>query len=118
MTVYKMMEIVGTSGTSLSDAITGALQRARNTGEDVQWFEVTEIRGRLNKGGPEFQVKVDVGYTLRVSEEEQLQSVARGRPASREATTRRTRSERAQVAAKKGQKHQDRMARGFEKQGR
>src|SRR5207248_3202416 len=71
MSVYKMVEVVGTSGTSLSDAIRGAVERASMTLEDVSWFEVSEIRGQVKDGEvSEYQVKLDVGFLLHAPKKE------------------------------------------------
>lgn len=116
MTVYRISEVVGTSGTSVSDAIRGALERIEASGEDASWFEVKEIRGRLDDGSPEYQVKVEFGALMRLTGEEELRDAAK--TGGKRPTTRQTRSATAQVAAKKGQKGRSDLARGFEKQGR
>ena len=63
--VAKVIEIVGTSETGLEDAIQGAIARASETIENLQWFHVTEIRGALNGGTIErYQVIMKVGFGL------------------------------------------------------
>jgi dodecin len=62
--VYRKTEIVGTSDTSIEDAVTHALMRAQQTLRNVQWFEITEQRGRINNGKIEFQVSLEVGFEL------------------------------------------------------
>lgn len=112
MTVYQMNEIVGTSGTSVSDAIRGALERATVEYDNVQWFEVKEIRGRIDEDrNPEYQVKVELGCVLPASETG-TRSGARRTTGSRQA-----RSQAAQVAAKSGERRRSDLAKGFEKQG-
>ena len=44
--VYRKTELVGSSKTSLSDAIETAVARAAKTLRYLEWFEVNEIRGR------------------------------------------------------------------------
>lgn len=116
MTVYKMTEVVGTSATSVDDAIRGAIERASVTIDDLQWFEVKEIRGRVNKANAvEFQVRLDIGFTLHAPENVTELKAERG---GREPTTRDTRSKVAQIAAKKGDRRRTDLARGFRKQER
>ena len=114
MTVYKVIDIVGSSQTGVDDAIRGAIERASTTLEDLQWFEVKEIRGRINKANaPEYQVKLQVGFILHAPENVTEVKAARG---GREPTTRATRSKEAQVAAKRGDKRRTDIARNFNKQ--
>ena len=62
--VYKTTTLIGTSTTGFDDAVTRAVTRAQKTLRGVQWFEVMEQRGRIRDGGIEYQVKVDVSFTL------------------------------------------------------
>jgi flavin-binding protein dodecin len=63
--VYRVTEIVGTSGDSIDHAVRSALDRAQQTPRNVDWFEVTEIRGGLAAGqNPTFQVTMKVGFRL------------------------------------------------------
>ena len=48
--VYKVIELVGSSPTSIEDAIQGAIARACETVDNVRWFEVTETRGHVEGG--------------------------------------------------------------------
>ena len=114
MTVYKMIEVVGTSGTSIDDAIRGAIERASSSVDDLQWFEVKEIRGRIAKNNSaEFQVKVDIGFVVHAPENIELRKAARG---GKTPTTRQTRSAAAQLVARKGGRKQSGIARNFRKQ--
>lgn len=63
--VYKSVELVGTSGESFDDAVRVAVRRAGETLRDLQWLEVMEQRGYI-KGGEvnEFQVKIRVWFGL------------------------------------------------------
>jgi flavin-binding protein dodecin len=47
---YGISEVVGTSTSSIEDAITSAVARASTTVRGLDWFEVTEIRGHLQDG--------------------------------------------------------------------
>jgi flavin-binding protein dodecin len=58
-------EIVGTSTSSTDDAIRNAIARANETLRNLDWFEVTEIRGHLADGSiGHFQVTMKVGFRL------------------------------------------------------
>ena len=48
--VYKLVELVGTSGTSVSDAIQNAITRASATVRNIRWFEVAQVRGEVKDG--------------------------------------------------------------------
>lgn len=62
--VYKVVELVGTSPDSVEGAIATAIQRAGLTLRNLQWFEVVQIRGRIDKGNVEkYQVTIKVGFT-------------------------------------------------------
>ena len=63
--VYKKIELVGASTTSIEEAVTNALARAHKTIRNMSWFEVVETRGRIVDGKvSEWQVTVKVGFTL------------------------------------------------------
>ena len=65
MAVYKKIELVGTSSEGLEDAIKLAIKKASVTLHNLDWFEVKEIRGRLDGGDvKEFQVVLQVGFKL------------------------------------------------------
>ncbi|GAP11290.1 uncharacterized conserved protein [Bellilinea caldifistulae] len=62
---YKLIEITGTSTTSIEDAIQTAVTRAARTIRHMQWFEVVEIRGRIEEDQvKQWQVTFKVGFTL------------------------------------------------------
>ena len=64
--VYKVIEIVGSSATSIEDAIEGAIARASSTLSDIGWFEVKETRGHVEGGKvAHYQVTLKIGFTLR-----------------------------------------------------
>ena len=63
--VYKMVEIVGTSKDSFAKAVAKGVERASKNLRNPDWFEVTEMRGRIEKGHvAQFQVKIKVGFRL------------------------------------------------------
>lgn len=64
--VYKIVELVGSSATSIEDAIQSAIGRASSTVENIRWFEVTETRGHVENGKvTHYQVTLKLGFTLR-----------------------------------------------------
>jgi flavin-binding protein dodecin len=63
--VYKKIEIVGSSASSLEDAIQNAVGKAAQTVRRMGWFEVEEIRGAINEDQvTQWQVAVKIGFTL------------------------------------------------------
>jgi flavin-binding protein dodecin len=63
--VYKTIEITGSSGTGVTDAITTAVAKAAETVRQIDWFEVNEIRGHVAEGAVEhFQVTLKLGFRL------------------------------------------------------
>ncbi len=63
--VYKKIELVGSSPTSIEDAVINAIARAEKTIRNMRWFEVTETRGHIEGGKVQhWQVTVSVGFTL------------------------------------------------------
>lgn len=62
---YKKIEIVGISGKSLSDAVENAIEKAGETVRHLAWFEVGELRGRIEDGKiEEYQATVKIGFKL------------------------------------------------------
>ena len=62
---YKKVEIVGTSPDGVDTAIRNGLARASRTLRNLDWFEVTEIRGQVVDGAPaHVQVTMKVGFRL------------------------------------------------------
>jgi dodecin len=63
--VYKLIELTGTSTTSIEDAVNKAIQRAHKTIKNLCWFQVVETRGNIDKGKVEhWQVTIKVGFTV------------------------------------------------------
>ena len=63
--VYKIVEIVGTSATSIEEAIQTAITRASSTLRDIRWFEVADTRGHVENGRvAHYQVTLRIGFTL------------------------------------------------------
>jgi dodecin len=62
---YRLTEIVGTSGESIHQAVRNGLTRASRTVRNVDWFEVTQIRGTVVDGEVGlFQVAMKVGFRV------------------------------------------------------
>jgi len=63
--IYKIIEVVGSSETSIEDAIEKAISRASATIHDLRWFEVKETRGHIENGRvAHYQVTLRIGFTL------------------------------------------------------
>ena len=63
--VYKLVEIVGTSDKGFAEAVALGVARAAKTLRNVDWFEVTEMRGKVAKNKvSQYQVKIKVGFRL------------------------------------------------------
>lgn len=63
--VYKIIQLAGSSETSIEDAIQGAIARASRTLKNLGWFEVLETRGHVEGGKVKrYQVVLKLGFTL------------------------------------------------------
>jgi dodecin len=63
--VYSVSEIVGSSTVSIEDAIQAAIGRASKTLHNLDWFQVSDIRGRIEDNEHcRFQVTLKVGFRL------------------------------------------------------
>jgi dodecin len=63
--IYSISELVGSSSEGIDDAVKGAVARASKTLHNLDWFEVTGIRGRIEDDGLcHFQVTLKVGFRL------------------------------------------------------
>jgi flavin-binding protein dodecin len=63
--VYKLIELTGTSSKSIEDAVETAIRRAHKTLKDLRWFQVIETRGSIEKGEIHlWQVTIKVGFTV------------------------------------------------------
>jgi len=62
---YGVSEIVGSSPTSIDDAIRTAVAKATENRRHIRWFEILETRGHVEDGRvAHFQVTLKLGYTL------------------------------------------------------
>jgi flavin-binding protein dodecin len=63
--VYRVVEVVGSSSESVDAAIRNAVARAAQTTRNLDWFEVTQIRGHLDAGQvAHLQVGLKIGFRL------------------------------------------------------
>ncbi|GHG48403.1 dodecin [Streptomyces griseocarneus] len=62
---YRVTEIVGSSPNGVDEAIRNGIERASQTLRELDWFEVTQIRGHLVDGRiGHYQVGLKVGFRL------------------------------------------------------
>ena len=63
--VYKQIELTGSSKTGIEDAVQNAIARASKTLHNLDWFQVVETRGNIDRGTVAYwQVTVKVGFRL------------------------------------------------------
>ena len=63
--VYRLSEIVGSSTTSVEDAIRTAVHKASQTIRNIEWFQTQEIRGQVVEGDVGFfQVIMKIGFRV------------------------------------------------------
>lgn len=62
---YGISEIVGTSPESIQQAIRNGVARASQTVRNLDWFEVSSVRGQIVDGQvAHFQVQLKVGFRI------------------------------------------------------
>ena len=63
--VYKSVEITGSSPDGVTEAIQRAIAKASETVRQLDWFEVTSIRGHIDEGHvAHYQVTLKIGFRL------------------------------------------------------
>ena len=63
--VYKLIELTGTSTTSIEDAVDNAVKRAHKTLKHLCWFQIVETRGNIEKGKiHRWQVTLKIGFAI------------------------------------------------------
>lgn len=55
-----MMEVVGISNSSYSEAVKSAIKKLLENNHKLYWFEIVEQRGAVKGSEIEFQVKIKV----------------------------------------------------------
>ncbi|MER6118030.1 dodecin domain-containing protein [Streptomyces sp. A0642] len=62
---YRVTEIVGTSHDGVDAAIRNGVARASETLHNLDWFEITQVRGQIEDGRiAHYQVGLKVGFRL------------------------------------------------------
>ncbi|QNE73558.1 dodecin family protein [Streptomyces finlayi] len=62
---YRVTEIVGTSEEGVDGAIRNGIARASETLHNLDWFEMTQVRGHIEDGRiAHYQVGLKVGFRL------------------------------------------------------
>ncbi|MFE6760855.1 MULTISPECIES: dodecin [unclassified Streptomyces] len=62
---YRVTEIVGTSQEGVDEAIRNGVARASETLHNLDWFEITQVRGQIEDGRiAHYQVGLKVGFRL------------------------------------------------------
>lgn len=64
--VYAISELVGSSPDGVEGAVNNALASAQQTVRNLDWFEVTQIRGHLGDDGQvaDWQVGIKLGFRI------------------------------------------------------
>ncbi len=63
--IYRLAELVGTSGASFAEAAKAAVAEASKTLGELEWFEVVRETGKIEGDQvKEFQVTLKVGYRI------------------------------------------------------
>jgi dodecin len=63
--VYKVVELAGSSTSSIEDAIQTAIKRADQTLRNLRWFKVVQTRGHVENGEVQhYQMVLMAGFTL------------------------------------------------------
>ncbi len=63
--IYKIVEITGTSTSTMEDAINNAVAKASQSIHNMRWFTVVETRGDIDGGAVKhWQVTIKIGFHL------------------------------------------------------
>jgi flavin-binding protein dodecin len=63
--VYRLSEIVGSSPTSVDEAIRTGIRKASQTVRNIEWFQAEEVRGQVVDGDVAFfQVRMKIGFRV------------------------------------------------------
>jgi len=63
--IYKTIEITGSSASDLEAAMRAAVAKASETVRNLDWFELTNVRGHIQGGEiAHFQVTMKIGFRL------------------------------------------------------
>ena len=62
---YKLIELTGSSHTSMEDAIQNAISKAGKTLHNIHWFQVVDTRGYITNNKVDYwQVTIKLGFRL------------------------------------------------------
>ena len=62
---YKVIELVGTSPHGVKEAIESGIARAAETIHGLDWFEIDQVRGRIENGRVAwYQVEMKIGFRV------------------------------------------------------
>ena len=62
---YRVIELTGTSGVGVTEAMQNGVARAHKTLRNLDWIEVNNIRGHIADGRiAHFQVSMKVGFRM------------------------------------------------------
>ena len=63
--MYKLVEMVGSSETSIEDAIEGAIAKLSESVRHLRWIEVQQVRGHVENGRlSHYQVTLKAGFSI------------------------------------------------------
>ena len=63
--VYKMLELTGSSTTTIEDAVQRAIAKASESVRNIHWFQVVETRGHVaDRNVSHCQVTIKAGFTI------------------------------------------------------
>ena len=63
--IYKMLELTGTSTSTIEEAVNNAIARASKTVHNLRWFQIVEIRGGIDHDAVgQWQVTMKIGFNL------------------------------------------------------
>ncbi len=63
--LYKKLELVGSSPSSIEDAINNAISKSGESVHNMRWFELVETRGEIANGKvAHYQVTLKIGFTI------------------------------------------------------
>ena len=63
--VYRLSEIVGSSPTSVEDAVRTGIAKAAQTVRNIEWFETQQVRGQVVDGEvAHYQVTMKIGFRV------------------------------------------------------
>lgn len=61
--IYSVTEIIGTSKETVEDAIHNGIKTAAKTVRNLEWFEVTQVKGHIVNGAiGHYQVCMKLGF--------------------------------------------------------